>query len=300
MNIFEVEDTTPRPEEQDNDHEKRSRYGALEELDSRSRRPEPASNLRSDVPFRGRVCHLPPIVIVKLSSAILSERAETKKGLRLHRVPYVKICGMTSDADIAAAVGAGADAVGFLVGLKYESEDELSPDRAHALIRSLPPFVTSVLVTHQGDPSSVAQLCERIPAAHLQLHGDFPLKAISPLRRLFPYVKIIKAVHVRDNLSIDSAKETAKHVDAIILDTQTSTRLGGTGQVHDWSISYAINQAVRPTPVILAGGLTPDNVAIAIASVQPFGVDVNSGVSIRRGVKSPELARCFVANAKNA
>jgi len=212
--------------------------------------------------------------------------------------PYVKVCGTTSESDIAVAVAAGVDALGFLVGLVYPSEDELTPEEASALIRGMPPFVTSVLVTHQSDARVVSGLCERIPAAALQLHGEFVLDDIPVLRSSFPGMKIIKAVHVTGPGAVDAAKAAAAYADAILLDTQTATRIGGTGEVHDWSISRAICHAVRPTPTILAGGLRPDNVVAAIREVQPFAVDVNSGVSLRRGVKSGELVSQFVANAK--
>jgi phosphoribosylanthranilate isomerase len=110
-----------------------------------------------------------------------------------------------------------------------------------------------------------------------------------------PAVKIVTTVHVIDASSVAAAIEAAVHADAVLLDTRTSTRIGGTGVTHDWSISRRIRDAIWPRPTILAGGLTPDNVAAAIARVAPYAVDVNSGVSLRRGVKSPERMARFIA-----
>jgi phosphoribosylanthranilate isomerase len=213
-------------------------------------------------------------------------------------VPKVKICGLTSESDVAMAVAAGADALGFLVGLDYESEDELEPARARELVRQVPVFVTPVLVTHRTELDAILRLCDAVPAAHVQLHGPASLDDVPALRRAFPHLKVIKAVHVVDRASIDAARAAAAVVDAVILDTRAGTRLGGTGKTHDWAISRAICDAIRPTPVILAGGLRPDNVAAAIRQVRPFAVDVNSGVSVARGVKSHELVTRFVAVSK--
>jgi phosphoribosylanthranilate isomerase len=213
-------------------------------------------------------------------------------------VPRVKICGITSESDLELSVCAGADAVGFLVGLNYDSEDQLEPDRASQLIRKLPPFVSSVLVTHKVNVDDILALCQRVPSTHLQLHGASAPADIPMVRRAFPHLKIIKAVHVVDHSAIDAAKGAAGYADAVLLDSRTATRLGGTGKVHDWSISRAIVEALFPAPVVLAGGLNPNNVGDAILRVQPYGVDVNSGVSVTRGVKSRDLVVRFVAASK--
>jgi phosphoribosylanthranilate isomerase len=110
---------------------------------------------------------------------------------------------------------------------------------------------------------------------------------------------IIKAVHVEGEDSIEVARQAAPYADAILLDTRTEARLGGTGLTHDWAISRRIRDAVAATPVILAGGLTPGNVTGAIRQVRPYAVDVNSGVSLQRGRKSPALVEAFVRAARN-
>jgi phosphoribosylanthranilate isomerase len=215
-------------------------------------------------------------------------------------VVRVKVCGITSREDAALAISLGVDALGFLVGLLYESEDELAPDEAGKIVDTLPPFVSATLVTHRADVATVRDLCVRVRPQTLQLHGPFPLARIPELRESFPALKIVKAVHVDGGDVAAAAAAAARHADGVLLDTKTATRIGGTGITHDWAVSRRVRDAIAPSPVVLAGGLTPDNVARAIEQVRPHAVDVNSGVSIRRGKKSPELIAAFVRVARRA
>lgn len=215
-------------------------------------------------------------------------------------VPRVKICGIANLEDARTAIACGADALGFLVGLVYPTGDELTAERARELVAALPPFVNPVLVTHQSDPEVVAGLVATVAPHVVQLHGAFAPEDISRLRARFPHLKILKAVHVDGEGAVDAARRVAPLVDGILLDTRTATRLGGTGLTHDWSIDRCIREALPDTPVILAGGLNPDNVVRAIETVRPYGVDVNTGVSIEPGRKSPELLKRFLQGAKRA
>jgi phosphoribosylanthranilate isomerase len=215
-------------------------------------------------------------------------------------VPRVKICGITTREDAWTATRLGADGLGFLVGLLYHSEDQLSASAAGKIIEALPPFVSATLVTHQADLAELRALCREARPQVAQLHGSYPLEHIQGLRDAFPAIKIIKAVHVDGEPAIEVAAKAARFADAVLLDTKTATRIGGTGVTHDWSISRRIRDALAPTPVILAGGLTPANVAAAVEQVHPYAVDVNSGVSIRRGRKSAALVEAFIGAAKRA
>lgn len=215
-------------------------------------------------------------------------------------VPRVKICGITTREDAWTAIRLGADALGFLVGLLHDSEDQLSAPAAGKIIEALPPFVSGTLVTHRADLTEVRALCRETRPQVVQLHGPYPLEHIQGLRDAFPSIKIVKAVHVDGEAAIEVAAEAAQFADAVLLDTKTATRIGGTGMTHDWSISRRIRDALAPAPVILAGGLTPVNVAAAIEQVHPDAVDVNSGVSIRRGTKSAALVEAFIRAAKQA
>lgn len=209
----------------------------------------------------------------------------------------VKICGIRDLDEARMAVSFGADALGFLVGLNYRTDDELDLRAAQRLMAEIPPFVSSVLVTHQVDLNWVAQACQQSGCTIVQLHGDFALAQIPELRGMVPNVRIIKTVSVVDERAITHAALAAQQADAVLLDSRTATRIGGTGRVHDWAISARIVQAIEK-PVILAGGLKPDNVGNAIEVVKPFAVDVNSGVEFPDGSKSPQKLENFISLAK--
>jgi phosphoribosylanthranilate isomerase len=211
----------------------------------------------------------------------------------------VKICGMRRVQDAEAAVLAGADAVGCLVGLDYATPDRVDPAAARVIFEALPPFVARVLVTHRTGLAEVTALMRESGATVAQLHGEFPTVAISALREALPYATIVKSVHVTGEDAIAAALSAARVADAILLDTKTRGRIGGTGKTHDWSISARI-AAESPKPVLLAGGLTPENVAEAIERVRPFAVDVNSGTRGADGFKDHAKMRAFVAAARSA
>src|SRR6185369_13147910 len=156
-----------------------------------------------------------------------------------------------------------------LVGLSHASEDGLDVERARAIVAGLPPFVAGTLVTHRTELEEVRRLCRAVRPQVLQLHGAFPMDAVPALRATFPALRIIACVHVEGEATLAAAQRVARHVDAVLLDTKTTTRIGGTGMTHDWSVSRRVREALGPTAVVLAGGLTPDNVARAIAEVGP-------------------------------
>ena len=214
----------------------------------------------------------------------------------------VKLCGIRSARDLAVAVESGADALGFLVGLTHTSEDGLTPDVARDLIRSLPPFVTSVLVTHLTAPDEVAALAQVIGAQTIQLQGDMTPPDVARLGELAPHLKLLKSLHVTPGAMAEHIAELASEyeplVDALLLDSRTPDRLGGTGQPHDWRISGAIRRLVRK-PVILAGGLRPENLRAAIEIVAPYAVDVNSGVEDGNGDKDATRCGAFVRMARD-
>jgi phosphoribosylanthranilate isomerase len=209
----------------------------------------------------------------------------------------VKICGIRRVEDALAAVHAGADAVGCLVGLDYATPDRVDPAAARVIFESLPPFVARVLVTHRTGLADVTALMRESGATVAQLHGEFPTVAISALREALPYAAIVKSVHVTGEESIAAAVAASRVADAVLLDTKARGRIGGTGVTHDWSISARI-AATSSKPVILAGGLTPDNVAEAIAHVRPYAVDVNSGTRGADGFKDHAKVRAFIDAAR--
>ena len=199
------------------------------------------------------------------------------------------------------AVGYGADALGFLVGLKSPSPDSIDEGLAAEIVAALPPFVSSVLVTQLTSPDEVVGLAMRIGVSTIQLHGDVTPEQAGLIKQQLPNVKICRGIHVTGEESIAMAKQYASVVDAVLLDTisHETGQSGGTGRTHDWSISRKIVEALD-IPVILAGGLTPENVATAIQAVRPYAVDVNSGTKGPDGLKDPARLKAFIDGAKGA
>lgn len=210
----------------------------------------------------------------------------------------VKICGTATFADLDCAVAAGADAVGFLMGITHVTQDAVTPETAAAMVATLPPFIVPVAVTHLTKPSDLISIVELSRCTTLQIQDMVTPDDIAEVREVLPYLRIMKAVHVMDESAITTAKYFSDTADAILLDTRTADRIGGTGITHDWNISAKIVKECS-CPVILAGGLTPENVTEAIIRVRPYAVDVHTGVK-KNGVRDAERTRAFVANARTA
>ena len=207
----------------------------------------------------------------------------------------VKICGITRKEDLDAAVEAGADAVGFVVGVT-SSPRNLSLTEAARLIRQVPPFVASVLVTV---PRSIGDFAvyEKLNPDVIQVHGE-DLDTAESVRLKLPDTQLIWAVNAQLVSHLDAVAKAAKLFDAVLVDSFADGRYGGTGVVHDWELSRRVKQAVHPQPLILAGGLNPENVAEALCIVEPYAVDVSSGVEKHPGIKSHQKIVEFIKNAK--
>ena len=208
----------------------------------------------------------------------------------------VKICGLTREEDLAVAVAAGADAVGFLVGVP-SSPRNLTLERAEMLLKQVPVFVDSVVVTAPKSIEWLVEVCERLKPSAIQIHGKEQLDS-SEIRERIRDIRLIKTVYVTEDALNKKVIEDLKTFDAVLLDSFSKGQYGGTGKVHDWTLSRQITEAVAPVPVILAGGLKPENVKEAILAVKPYAVDVASGVEVNPGVKDHEKVRAFVENAK--
>ncbi len=213
-----------------------------------------------------------------------------------------KICGIRCDRDLQIAVDAGADAVGFICGVTHASEDALTPGQARRLAGKVPPYVATVLVTHLEDAGEILDLAEHVGVDTIQVHGLVSHETAGEVFRRARGRRIVRAVHVTGPDAAERALANAGVCDGLLLDSRTEDRLGGTGRTHDWSISRAIADRVAENgpPVILAGGLSPENVGEAIQAVRPFGVDVNSGVEDANGDKDAERCAGFVSRARQA
>ncbi len=209
-----------------------------------------------------------------------------------------KICGITTPEEARLAERLGAHAIGILVGRRHQSADFVDAEAAREICLALPPYVVSVLVTHVEQPDELVALALAIPCGAIQVHSDVDAAVLADLRSRLPARKVIGKVSVEDESAIARAHEIEGAVDAILLDSRdrASDRVGGTGLVHDWSISARIVSECR-VPVILAGGLNPDNLARAISLVRPWAVDTHTGVETADGRKSEDKMRAFIQTA---
>lgn len=203
----------------------------------------------------------------------------------------VKICGLTRPDDVRAAVDAGADAVGVISDVPVDTHREVAPGTAADLLEGVPPFVASVLVTMPDAPTRAIELVERVDPDVLQIHGDLPPGDLAFLAASLD-VHLVLAVDAHE---VERAREVADVVDAVLVDS-LEDGAGGTGRTHDWDRTA---RAIRDldVPVVLAGGLTPRNVGDAVATVDPFAVDVASGVERENGRKDQDALRAFVERA---
>ena len=206
----------------------------------------------------------------------------------------VKICGITNGADRDAAVAAGADAVGVIHGVPVETPREVDEATAESLVAGVPPLVTSVLVTM---PTTVQQAVKRVDEVEpdaVQVHDGLAPAELGALSR-----RVSQQIIAVVDAEADNIDDYADHADALLVDSLDEAGAGGTGETHDWERTREL-VASLDVPVLLAGGLTPDNVGEAVRTVGPFAVDTASGVEQAGGVKDHDAVRAFVANATAA
>ncbi|MDC7825451.1 phosphoribosylanthranilate isomerase [Pseudomonas sp. BLCC-B13] len=199
----------------------------------------------------------------------------------------VKICGITRVEDALAAVAAGADAIGLVFYAK--SPRAVDIEQARAILAALPPFVTSVGLFVDAERSELERILASVPLDLLQFHGDESVQQCEAFGR--PYIKALR-VKAGDDIAAQVARYPSAQ--GILLDAYVEGVPGGTGEAFDWSL---IPQALSK-PLILAGGLRPDNVAEAVSRVRPYAVDVSGGVEASKGVKDVEKVGAFIRAAR--
>ena len=205
----------------------------------------------------------------------------------------VKICGITNLADARAAIAAGADALGFV--FVPGTPRFIAPDLAGEIVRELPPFIARVGLFVDAETRTVAEALVRSGMDTLQFHGEETPDLVRQFRRA---VKVMKAFRVRGEETLMRLPAYADAVDAILLDAYVAGAHGGTGAQFDWKLAVQARDLGKP--LVLAGGLTPANVAEAVRTVRPYGVDVSSGVESAPGRKDPAKLAEFVRAAKSA
>lgn len=215
----------------------------------------------------------------------------------------VKMCGTTRLSDGLAAVQYGVDALGFI--LYPRSPRYISPEDAGVISGQLPPFVDRVGVLVDEKIDVAVAVVKRAGLSCLQLHGSESSDYCRELRSQLTHIKLIKAFRVGEKTEQDEFTPYAEHADAFLLDTYVKGGRGGTGQVFDWSV---VADMKLNRPVILAGGLKPENITSAISVLRPYGVDINSGVEDGPGKKNharlkqmmEQIASCHENSAEEA
>lgn len=217
--------------------------------------------------------------------------------MMLNKGVRVKICCIASIAEAWLAIDHGASAVG-LVSAMPSGPGPIPEDLIAEIAATVPPGVSSFLLTCQQDAAAIIDQQKRVRVNTIQICDRLPEGSYARLRESLPGVSLVQVVHVTGEEAVDEAIAIAPEVDAILLDSGNQSlavkELGGTGRTHDWRLSRAIREAID-VPLFLAGGLKPENVAQAIEEVQPFGVDVCSGLRTEGRLDPQKLAAFFNA-----
>ncbi len=198
--------------------------------------------------------------------------------------PLVKICGITSLEDAHTAAEAGADAIGFV--FCSESPRYIHPEDAAAIIKTLPPFISSVGLFVNHSAEEVQQVCNHVPLDVLQFHGDEPPRFLMQFSQ-----RCMKALRIKNEQDIQQIAAYEQVVSALLLDAYHPEKFGGSGTCFNWKL---LQQVETARPVIIAGGLTSVNVSELLARYTPYGVDVSSGVEKSPGLKDVQKIRAFI------
>lgn len=209
----------------------------------------------------------------------------------------VKICCIRSVHEARLAIECGASALG-LVSCMPTGPGTIEEDLIGEIARTIPPPIASFLLTNERDPARIVEQQGRCGTNTLQLCDHLSVRVLRELRSALPGIGLVQVVHVEDESSLEFAREMASVADALLLDSgrlnQPVKELGGTGRTHDWDLSRKIRESVS-VPVFLAGGIKAKNVAEAISRVEPFGIDLCTGVRVD-GALDETLLRSFFSH----
>ncbi len=213
----------------------------------------------------------------------------------------VKICGIRTPEEALHVAQFHPDAIGILVGFGSIAPNEVSVEQAEKIVKTTQTLsfpLDTFLLTKANDPETNIQYINNIHPSHIQLTGDISPEDTKKVKEYSSKTKVVKVIHVIDEQSINFAKKYTD-VDALLLDSRIENKTGGTGKIHDWTISQKIIKEIN-LPIWLAGGLTINNVENAISQVNPYGVDVETGVQNPDGSKNFELIQKFIQLAKKS
>jgi phosphoribosylanthranilate isomerase len=215
----------------------------------------------------------------------------------MRAMPRVKICCIASLDEARAAIAAGASALG-LVSAMPSGPGVITEESIASIAQRIPPPIGTFLLTSATSADSIVAQQRRCGTNTLQLCDYVEASVYRDLRSELPGVALVQVIHVTGSESVELARAAAEHVHALLLDSGDTSLpvklLGGTGRTHDWTTSRRIRQAVS-VPVFLAGGLTAGNVAEAVRAVEPFGLDLCSGVRTNERLDAAKLAAFFAA-----
>lgn len=201
----------------------------------------------------------------------------------------VKICGITRVEDARIAVAAGCDAIGLV--FYQPSPRYVSLEQAARIVANIPPFVSVVGLFVDAEPGEIRQVIKRVRLDLLQFHGDESPQACGQFA--MPYMK---AIRMKADTNLLQYAEDFKQAKALLLDAYIEGVPGGTGQIFDWNI---IPETLS-MPVVLAGGLTPENIRLALKQVRPYAVDVSGGVEVNKGIKDADKIAAFMRGVSHA
>lgn len=211
--------------------------------------------------------------------------------------PRIKICCISSIDEAKMAIAQGASALG-LVGKMPSGPGIISDELINKITRTVPPPIATFLLTSETKPEEIISHYKRVHTTTIQIVDKLDRREYNLIRKELPFVRLVQVVHVIDDSSVREAIETSKYVDAILLDSGNPNlaikELGGTGRIHNWELSREIRKAIS-IPLFLAGGINKDNVKRAIETVQPFGLDLCSGVRTDGKLDSQKLEEFFKA-----
>ncbi len=201
----------------------------------------------------------------------------------------IKICGITRPEDGVAVAECGADAIGLV--FYQPSPRNVTIAQAREVVRALPPFITVVGLFVNATDDEIRDVLDAVPLGLLQFHGDEPVRVCGGYD--LPY---IKALRMAPGLDVAATVACYQDAQGILLDTYQPGVAGGTGEIFDWE---AVPDGLKK-PIILAGGLTPQNVGEAVTQVRPYAVDVSGGVEAAKGIKDINKISAFVAAVRGA
>ena len=214
--------------------------------------------------------------------------------------PRVKICCISTKYEAQLAIASGASALG-LVGQMPSGPGVISDLQIEKIAQATPPAVATFLLTSETSAANIITHHQQVNTTTIQMVDALKEGSYDEIRTALPMVKLVQVIHVLDETSVEAALHIATKVDAILLDSGNPNlevkELGGTGRVHNWEWSKTIREEVE-IPVFLAGGLNPDNIRKAIAYVQPFGLDLRSGVRTS-GQLDPKKLHAFFSAIKS-